>query len=316
MCPAYNATGGPELLHQLAFKLKKKGINSKMYYTGDYQTTPIHPNYEKYTIDYDFTIVDNEENVLIVPEADTDALRSFKNLRKVIWWLSVDNYFRSIRGVDRMLRSWGLRKRTVLSSAIIKEFKKYRHLSQSHYAQVFLLKYGIKSFYLSDYLRESFFYSAEDIVREDIVLYNPKKGLSFTRLLMEYYKNIKWIPIENMTPEQVGEILSRAKVYVDFGEHPGKDRFPREAAIKGCCIITGKRGAAYYEEDLPIPLKYKFADVSENIPIIIDQIKDCLKNYPARATDFEDYKKWIKRDESKFEKDIACIFVNKEHNNI
>jgi len=43
------------------------------------------------------------------------------------------------------------------------------------------------------------------------------------------------------------------KLYVDFGKHPGKDRMPREAAVHGCCIITGRRGAAGNPFDIPIP---------------------------------------------------------------
>lgn len=52
--------------------------------------------------------------------------------------------------------------------------------------------------------------------------------------------------------------MSKSKVYIDFGNHPGKDRIPREAAISGCIVITGKRGAAAFAEDVCIPETYKF----------------------------------------------------------
>ena len=51
-----------------------------------------------------------------------------------------------------------------------------------------------------------------------------------------------------MTPEQVVDLMSESKVYIDFGNHPGKDRIPREAVINGCCVITGVRGSARFKE--------------------------------------------------------------------
>ena len=46
-CPANVATGGPELLHQLCHKLRKKGYISYMYYYGRKSANPVHERYEK-----------------------------------------------------------------------------------------------------------------------------------------------------------------------------------------------------------------------------------------------------------------------------
>ena len=43
---------------------------------------------------------------------------------------------------------------------------------------------------------------------------------------------------------QIIQILSRSKIYIDFGFHPGVDHLPREAAILKNCIITNKEGSA------------------------------------------------------------------------
>ena len=51
--------------------------------------------------------------------------------------------------------------------------------------------------------------------------------------------------------------MMESKVYIDFGNHLGKDRIPREVA-SGCCIITGKTGADKYKEDVYIGEKFKF----------------------------------------------------------
>jgi hypothetical protein len=46
--PAAAATGGPELLHQLAFHLNNEGIKAYMYYYPSNHPNPIHPNYKEY----------------------------------------------------------------------------------------------------------------------------------------------------------------------------------------------------------------------------------------------------------------------------
>ena len=111
------------------------------------------------------------------------------------------------------------------------------------------------------------------------MLYNPKKGIEFTRQLIEAAPDLNWVPLENMSNEEVRGKLKTSKVYIDFGDHPGKDRFPREAAISGCCVITGKRGSAAYD-DVPIP------------------------------EDFDGYRSTIKAEKNKFIEDVRSIFMH------
>ncbi|MGB9794571.1 hypothetical protein [Caldisericum exile] len=81
---------------------------------------------------------------------------------------------------------------------------------------------------------------------------------------------------------EVIETLQRVKVYVDFGNHSGKNRLPREAIILGCCLITGKRESTAFFEDVPIHDEYKFEDIEENIFKIIEKIRDCFENFKER----------------------------------
>ena len=75
------------------------------------------------------------------------------------------------------------------------------------------------------------------------ILYNPAKGLSdlmlFKQKLQQITTDYTFIPIQNMSHTQIRNIMLQSKIYIDFGNHPGKDRIPREAAMCGCCIITG-----------------------------------------------------------------------------
>ena len=145
--------------------------------------------------------------------------------------------------------------------------------------------------------------------KKNQILYNPKKGIEFTQKIMGSSDNLNWIPIENMTTEEVRDLLSESKVYIDFGNHPGKDRFPREAAISGCCIITGKLGSANYFEDIPIPDEYKFESKDENISKILSKIKECLEEYEKKQEDFLGYKKFIEKEYSVFRDDVRELFI-------
>ena len=126
---------------------------------------------------------------------------------------------------------------------------------------------------------------------------------------MNLDKEIKWIPLINLTNYQVRELLMTSKVYVDFGNHPGKDRFPREAAICGCCVITGKRGSAKFERDVLIEEKYKFVDSKESGKDIIKCIKNCFNNFENSQEEFVSYRKMISQEQQQFENDVKRLFV-------
>ena len=142
------------------------------------------------------------------------------------------------------------------------------------------------------------------------MLFNPKKGFKFTKKIISMSKseNWRWIPLIGLKNTEVKKLLSSSKVYIDFGNHPGKDRFPREAAILGCCIITGQRGAAKYQQDIPIDNKYKFSDKVEEIPNIIKIIRKCMDDYSNESLNFEKYREIIKKEKSTFKNSVNKIF--------
>lgn len=94
--PANFATGGPELLHQLVYNLRKLlNVDAYMYYYPKSHPNPVHPEYKVYNNPYTYDIEDKEWNLIIVPEVKSgiSILRNFKEIRKAIWWLSVDYFF-------------------------------------------------------------------------------------------------------------------------------------------------------------------------------------------------------------------------------
>ena len=335
-CPANIATGGPELLHQLVYELSLLGVDAYLYYYNTIDSViPIHDAYKRYHNKYVNIVDDNKNNYIIVPEAycAIQILNSFNAINKIIWWLSVDNhfitkyienkkYFFLQRVLNKILSkkifNIGTLAHKLLVTTDMKKVslfrdEKYLHFYQSYYAKEFILSNNIsedKIFKLSDYLNKDFLTIETDCSqKENIVAYNPKKGYAFTRQIIENAPHIKFIAIEKMTRDEVILLLQRSKVYIDFGNHPGKDRIPREAAILGCCIITNKKGSAGYTNDVPIDKKYKFENSQGSISEIIKTIELCINNFDKTKKDFDGYRNFIKSEPKLFVEDIKKIFL-------
>lgn len=326
-CPVNMYTGGPTLAHQLCYTLNEQGISSKMLYEGVIKKgkSPIHKNYEHFHNPYEISIEDTNEDIIIILETKTNLIHKYKNAKKYIWWMSVDNYYVSLlTKFERLMRKIGK-----FSFDISKEMKKksdftqkmlsnsaVEHLVQSEYAKLFLEENGVKSekiHYLTDYIEDEICELAnknKEIKRENVVLYNPKKGIEFTKKIMDAMRNesITFVPLINMTKSEVVDRLCTSKLYIDFGNHPGKDRFPREAVACGCCIITGMRGAAANGKDVPIPRKYKFSDTDSEIPQIVKMIKYISLNFDECSKDYIKYREYILKEKEIFEKEALELF--------
>lgn len=321
LCPAYVKTGGPELLHQLVSSLRKRNLEAFIVYTGVNENDSNYTNedFKVYNVKYilENDIEDDEKNVLIIPEIKVKDINKYNNIRKAIWWLSVDNYKKNYSFIPA-IKLTGLKHalKIFFNGTIIfhgNDYKKAEYnLCQSYYAINFLKSKKTKNIlYLSDYINNTFMEKNVNGKKKNNVLYNPKKGIKFTKRIIKKSQGLNWIPIKNLTTDQVKNLLIESKVYVDFGNHPGKDRFPREAAMCDCCVITGKRGSAKYYEDVPINEEFKFEE--NNIEVIINKIRLCLNDYENQIKNFEEYKEYIKNEETKFQEDIDKIFIKKEN---
>lgn len=310
--PTGQATGGTELLQQLVYKLTRLGQNAYMHYTQPYENSKVQNIFEpRYHNPIAESIDDRAENLIIVSEACIYYLLSYKHIQKAVWWLSVDFYGGSFRLPCDFLHKCFYK----LSDIIYQVYdKNWIHLTQSEYAYRYCLEErGINKsniFNLSDYLSKDFIDQADKKSkgnRLNQVLYNPKKGIAFTQSLISRHPDITWIPIINMTSAQIAQLMSTSKLYIDFGNHPGKDRIPREAAICGCCVITGMRGAAANSVDIPISSKYKFQEKDDQF--IIRKISYIFDNFEECSRDFDDYRTKIKQEETVFGSEINSVFI-------
>lgn len=328
ICPAFHKTGGTELLHQLVCALNDTGkqLRAQIAYTDceNYPGKFVNPAFIKYVgnnyIRID-EVEDNPGNTLVCPEISCFILKQYNQCKKIIWWLSVDNYIRECGILGRIKISGIIHG---IGGTIIRLLKgKYRnikndiyncdlHLCQSYYAKLYLKAKGIpenKIADLSDYINQDYLDKADnDIIKKDIILYNPKKGASITKRLINAEKSFTWVPLVNLTNEEMRQVLQTAKVYIDFGYHPGKDRIPREAAICGCCVITGRRGAAGNNIDIPISDRYKFDDKRLDTKAVINEIQRIFDNYDLTSKDFDEYRSIIRKERNKFYSDVIKIF--------
>ncbi len=317
-CPANFASGGPYLLHQLAYKLIQLGYNAKMFYlTESINEDPVHEFYADMKIPYSLEIENNYSNLLIIAETYTNLIFKYKNIQKVIWWLSVDNFFETNKKPSFSTKRFlGLKKERYYYN--FQKKPKHFHWVQSFYAEHFLKSKGITHIkYLSDYLNDIFIDEVKDIKfdstnKENIISYNPKKGYEVTEILIEKTPHLKWVAIENMTPDEVKELLLKSKIYIDFGHHPGKDRIPREAAICGCIVITNTKGSADFFEDVSIPNQYKIDYSPKKEKEIIKLLETCLSDYDVKLKDFEFYKNKIINEEIRFNQNLKEILKDFE----
>lgn len=316
-------SGGPELLHQLAFVLNYIGVGAKMVYVKN--SFPIEITnaitVEEYACycaetESDLSVIDQEENIVVVPEILFEVLDEIHFATKVAWWLSVDGYKDVIK--DKYgFSDEDFKDHSKLDYYNFRNREDVFHLAQSYYAIDFLKSFiGVSDDridYLSDYINDVYLQlDSMDLQteRKDMVVFNPKKGgWRLKKLIDETRDEILWIPLENLSKERMCHHMLIAKVYVDFGNHPGKDRIPREAAISGCCVITGRQGAAAYTEDVPIPERYKIDDAKDvDVEVVRNLILDIFEKYDERRKDFDEYREMIRGEKERFITDVMRLF--------
>lgn len=244
-------------------------------------------------------------SLVIWPEIWTNLMDGLKgNHQNSIWWLSVNNNSGKFQQWDR---------------------KDILHLYQSEYAKCHIVQHLQKAKCVADnedkdkdswntrqvlpiteYIPQRHSHSPntmkelprnQDRDRDLEILYNPLKGIHYTDAIRNRSdKKFQFTPIggsgeKRLSPAQVTQLLHRAKVYMDFGPHPGMDRLPREAAMADCIVITNREGAAFYKEDVPIPSVYKIGDFDAER--IHGLLKKSVEGYEEKKADFDSYREWI-----------------------
>lgn len=325
--------GGAELAHQLVDYLHKHGKEAYLVYGEDVRNgvlAPVMECYNKYDITTSISIEDVPNNLLVLPETAFGVAKLYPNIQIACWWMSVDNFVqhelhyhhyhwnkeKNIYQNIRKLIHVALFHLPIKSFDILEYLRKQKdrviHMYQSQYACDYIQAHNLPYCYpLSDYINPELLPNTpvDKTKKGNIILYNPRKGLLFTKKLMGYVPEYKFVALQGMNRQELNNCFDKAKLYVDFGNFPGKDRLPREAVMHDCCILTGKNGASAYYEDVPINEKFKFDTVDDSIPEIVSMIKEIMDNYDLFSLEFEGYKETVLKEQQSFYQEIEALFI-------
>jgi len=311
ICPPKKATGGPEALHQLGYILNTLGYNAKMLYSK-YKKDPVHPFYKNYNVPYVMNVKDSSENIIIIPESMTNLIAKYPLAEKKVWWLSLD-FYEVLMNSREKKKNW-LRKLIVPYKHTEYRFepnKTVTHWYQSQRTKEFLMtkKLDNEIAYLCDYVTELFFENLPDsFTKENIITYNPKKGLEKIEKYMQLLPQYQWVPLTGMTREEMRDTLRRAKLHIDFGYFPGRDKIPREALVSGVCLLTGRDGTSAFKEDLGIPEQYKLHENEIQDDKIIKLINHLMDNYETVSLEFADFRSFVVNEKNNMIENVKKLF--------
>ena len=292
VCPANCATGGPEAIHEFVHELNKiEGVHARIWYWDIKSDHPMPEEYRSYGCEYVTDLPEGYDGVLIVPEIWANRIMDYPQCTRAIYWLGLDAYAGWTQESER--------------GAFLQD-EEIIHIAQSEYALEFLKLLGVKHLVkCTDIVNADFYEEYEETERSNVVLYNPAKATPFLREVINACSGIEFRPIKNMTRQQVIDTMRHSKLYIDFGEFPGRERIPREAVLCGCCIITSKIGSAAYDGDFLHD--YKFDSKSSHIWAIVRKIHYVLDNYDECKKDFYRFRKDLIRDKAMLP--VRCVRV-------
>ena len=296
LCPVTTVNGDTEALHQLCDALRSRGEDAVIvYYPPAPGGHPVLAPYQGYDVETCPQPVDDEDSVIVITEMVTSFAQHFHRARKVVWWLSVDNFFK-----------W----RHVNPGPSIFEQTGCLHLAQSRYAMEFLRQRNMRDRHLlTDFIPPGAFPGGTPAPRLPIIAYNPKKGTEVTQSLMARCGDRPlWVKLEGLSRSAMAELLGMASIYVDFGDHPGRGRMPREAALSGAIVITGRRGAAGFVQDVPLPDRFRLdeqaPDFEAAAAALIDEVLGSEQAFLDASAEQESYRHWIGHNRDAFMREV------------
>jgi len=332
-CPIGEKTGGPEALHQLVSTLREIGVEAFLVPTPSTASASEVPEFGHYECPVVASVQDRPDICVVVPESELGLLGRFKEARKVVWWLSLDNS--TIHEFSSTLQRAGIfskdfarvfirrvqkltRGQFVSRKRLVKEMAKAEHVSQSEYAaQSVHREFGFDVGVLTD-----FTYSKERVpaagsqARKPVVAFNPAKGKEFVKEIGKL-SELLLEPIVGMGPAEVQRLLQSASIYLDLGHHPGRDRLPREAAVCGAVVIVGRRGSAAFQKDVPIPEDLKI-DMELELRSVAKKAISVIEGVLADRETWLDaeapFRQGILEEQSKFKSECLTLFTNGKYN--
>jgi hypothetical protein len=307
-------TGGPEALHHLVHELNSLGIRAEIIYFPFDQDCTVPDQYTDFC-KQPGRLEDSIGNLVVFPEILPIEALKIKNADAAIWWLSVDNFLvsKQINSLIDKMHFYQKALRGQRPWGGLNALKNLTHYSQSRYSSEFLQTAGINFAELFEPINNRFLTNNSDLLnaqtKRNEILYNPIKRFDITSSLIKSFPDIIFTPLKGFTRDELSRKLATSKAYIDFGHHPGRDRLPREAAMHGCCVVTGQLGAAKNAVDIPIPSQYKLDHTS---PSFVQEFKilisDLFENTQKHIDLFQDYRSHIMAEPIVFNQTLSKLF--------
>lgn len=319
VCPGNAMTAGPEALHQLVQRMNVLGQPAAMVYHPFSQIFVTPRAYQKYCVSVQ-KYEDMSGELILFPEIFTRLALNVRHAQAAIWWMSVNN-FTCVRYQSPMRDRLRFLKNKIKGRIPwrgMDALQDISHFAQSHYATLFLQAHGIDALPLSDpipfYTEASYLEALPELLanaqRTNRIFYNPHKGAAVTAQLKATFPAWDFMPLSGFNRQQLAQHFLNGKIYMDFGHHPGKDRLPREAALHGCCVITGRYGSAANGVDVPVDPRYKLDPRTPHF--LADFEREVQRIFHATAqsqTDLVDYRRTIANEPTNFDAQITAAFL-------
>ncbi|QWE18971.1 hypothetical protein [Polynucleobacter corsicus] len=279
-CNGMKKTGGPMATLQLAECLLACGNNIIIWYDSIDAYKYFEDWHKKYLSEKSKYIVTDDisqlkNKIFILTESSFNDIKNISKDNKIwVYMQSVDNCIIFGTSASRLEGTFRILKNCIKNFnnsyanrwTIVRDRIEFI-FSQSAYSNNFLsnLDANIPYLYIGDFIDKEKYnkplnrlrkYSNLDSVNLRVA-FNPSKGKILHKLAKFFSKNITFIPIINVNPENILDFLSSADCYVDFGGQPGKDRLPREAILSGIPSFQFLRGAAVNGSDFPCPIIFR-----------------------------------------------------------
>jgi hypothetical protein len=279
-CNGMKKTGGPTATFQLAECLLFCGVNVIIWYDSIDAYKYFEDWHKKYLGEKSKYITTDEihqykNEIFILTESAFADVKSISIGNKIwVYMQSVDNCIvfgttaSRLEGTFRILKNCIKNLKDAYDNrwGIVRDRIEFI-FSQSAYSNNFLsiLNANIPYLYIGDFIDKEKYNKSLNKISElsNIdngklkVAFNPSKGKILYKIARIFSKNITFIPIKNVNPDNILEFLSIADCYVDFGGQPGKDRLPREAILSGIPSFQFLRGAAVNGSDFPCPKTFR-----------------------------------------------------------
>jgi hypothetical protein len=296
VAPTDLVSGGPESLHQLVDAIRRRGARAFISYHPFGKGAQIPEPYQG----YDLERADPEDaagNLVVIPESATGLVWEFQHATKAVWWLSVDNFFGPRPDSDedyrRSVDTFETRtaKGEPTGRPTWAELASVLNWSQSAYSSAFLKSRELVPIAFPTTLNADFRRPPSRHGRRDVIAFNPKKGADVTARLMRRFPSFEWLPLTGLSRDGMREALETVKLYADFGFHPGRERIPQEAAMCGACVVTGRRGAAGYHADVPLPRLHR---IDERLPWFEVQfgyvVRSIFRDFERKTLQLDSYR--------------------------